>query len=278
ANILATVSAIINAQTTLWGGVFIADPSNADRTTVDVLSWPLDTEHTTSTWLNVINDLLAAIGYRGLWCDENGNYRADPYVPPASRAIEYTLDAGSTDQAAFNDPQYARHEIVSTAQRLYTFDTFNVPNWWRFVQNNTTVAPVEGAGQYTVTDISGGPTSQLIIGRVVKAPVQFLDAATQVDLVTQGDAIVAADRNVAETIQVDTAPLPIAGHFDVLGYSDEFIPETSFRKAMAQSWSLPITGGDMTWMLRSIRVCGRTAMCRPRRAAPPTTAGCIGAG
>jgi len=34
----------------------------------------------------VINELLASIGYRGLWCDENGNYRADRYIPPAQRA------------------------------------------------------------------------------------------------------------------------------------------------------------------------------------------------
>jgi hypothetical protein len=253
ANILATVSTILDAQTTLWGGVFIADPARADGTTATLMSWPLDTTHTGTTWLNVINDLLAAIGYRGLWCDENGNYRADPYVAPAQRALEYMLDAGFTDQAAYNDAYFEQHQIVSPAQRTYTYDTWNTPNWWRFVQNNPTTAPVEGNGQYTVQDIDGGPTSQLIVGRVIKAPVQYLDAATQADLVTQGNAVVVADRNVAETVQMNTAPLPIAGHFDVVGYSDEFMPDTPERKLMAQSWSLPLTGGDMTWMFRSIR-------------------------
>jgi hypothetical protein len=36
----------------------------------------LDEEWTT---LRVCNDLLDSIGYRGLWCDENGAYRSEPY-------------------------------------------------------------------------------------------------------------------------------------------------------------------------------------------------------
>ena len=253
ANHLATVVSIINAQTTQWGGAFIYDPSNADRTLPTLMSWPMDSSHTTTTWLNIINDLLAAIGYRGLWCDQDGNYRTEPYIAPPSRAKEYLLDAGNTARALINDAYSAQHQIVSTEQRQYSYDTWNVPNWWRFVVSNSTATPVEGAGQYTVQDISGGPTSQLVVGRVIRAPVQFLDAATQTDLVTQGNAIVTADKDVAETIQMNTAPLPIAGHFDVVGYSDEFLPDNQDRKLLAQSWTLPLAGGDMTWIFRSIR-------------------------
>jgi hypothetical protein len=253
ANYLGTVNGIITAQTTGWGGAFVADPTNNDDTLPSLMSWPLDSTHNATTWLNVINDLLAAIGYRGLWCDQDGNYRADPYVEPARRAVEYQLDAGTTDRGTANDPAYAAHQIVSDAQRTYTYDTWNIPNWWRFVRSDPVVKPVEGNGQYTVQDVSGGPTSQQVVGRVIRAPVQYLDASSQATLVTQGNAIVAADRNVAETLQVNTASLPVAGHFDVLGYSDEFFPDDPERKMLAQSWVLPLAGGDMTWTLRSIR-------------------------
>src|SRR5690606_24348911 len=45
-----------------------------------------------ATWLRVINDLLAMIGYRGLWADEQGRFRSRPYRPPTEFGPEWTFD------------------------------------------------------------------------------------------------------------------------------------------------------------------------------------------
>jgi hypothetical protein len=131
-----------------------------------------------------------------------------------------------------------------------------VPNWWRFVQNGLSFAPIEGSGQYTVTDTSS-PTGSDTTGMVIRKPV-FLDATDQANLVSQGDLIVAADKNVAETITLETAPLPIAGHADVLLYSNPRLPGGTVRKLVADSWSLPLAGSPlaMSWAFTTVAVSG----------------------
>jgi len=81
-NVLAAVANVIDAAGFAWQGVLIADQSRNDAVTANDMVWPLASD-TIYTYLTVINELLASIGYRGLWCDENGNYRADRYIPLA---------------------------------------------------------------------------------------------------------------------------------------------------------------------------------------------------
>lgn len=47
----------------------------------------------TDTWLTVINDLLEACGYGHLYCDMNGWFRAEPWIPPDER-IEAAVYGG----------------------------------------------------------------------------------------------------------------------------------------------------------------------------------------
>lgn len=49
------------------------------------------------TWLQVVNDLLKAIGYGSLWADRHGRLRVEPYVPPGERP---TVRAYGADAAA----------------------------------------------------------------------------------------------------------------------------------------------------------------------------------
>lgn len=220
----------------------LLDGTATGKTLPIAMSWPLvnietgtdgkKDQSSVSTWLRVINDLLAAIGYRGVWADENGVYRSEPYQQPSVRGVEWTLDADS------------RATLVG-ADRTRIADQWKRNNRWVFIQRNLAgdppPAPVEGAGIYTVTE----PTSGLVWTRV-----EEMDAADQAALIVQGDAIVAADRRRTETLKVTTAPLPIAGHYDVLTYAD--VALGGARKVQAIRWSLPLGGGDMTWDLEVV--------------------------
>jgi hypothetical protein len=206
---------------------------------------------TSPTWLDLVNQLLASIGYLALWADENGIFRSSPATLPALRSVEFILGAGDTPQVEFLDRKWFYHTVVSPLNRTMTRDTWGVPNQWRFIQNGLDFAPVEGQGQYTVNDLSGTPTSQTVVGRTV-LKVVYLDAVDQDSLQTQGDLIVDADKSISETFVINTVPLPIAGHMDILQYMDPNLPGDPVRKVMATRWTLPLDGSDMTWNLQTI--------------------------
>jgi hypothetical protein len=80
------------------------------------------------------------------------------------------------------------------------------------------------------------------------APVQFLDASGQADIVSQGNKIVQDDSYPTETVKFSTARLPIAGHFDMIQLLDPTLPgSTPARNLVAQSWELPWWDGPMNW-------------------------------
>ena len=177
------------------------------------------------SWLRIINDLLAEIGYRGIWANADGELRSEPYMAPASRAVEWTLDTGD---AATN---------IVGEDRTESADVWKAPNWWRFVRKGMTTKPTEGAGLYTVQNVNDGPTSQTSLGRTVRKVV-YLDAADQATLVAQGDQIVATDRQVTRTFDLSLDPLPAMGHFDIF----QLVDGGTARKCVAHSWTLPLDG------------------------------------
>jgi hypothetical protein len=200
--------------------------------------WP-QTSSESPTWIEVVNRLLARIGYRGIWCDQNGAFRSGPYVKPALRPSEWTFDVGSLQVG------------IVASNRSVAADVWGVPNWWRVIRNDMTTTPVEGAGRYTTTNALAGAASIASLGRIVRAPVQYLDAASQTDLVTQGNKIKSAAMSVPEIITARLSPFPIAWHFDRVTYSDAALGTD--RPAQCRSWSLPLDGGDMDYVLESVR-------------------------
>lgn len=224
----------------------LLDSSGINSVLATDLPFPL-TSSESPTWIKVINDLLAAISYRGIWCDENGAFRSEPLVNPAQRPSEWTFKVGDLLTG------------VVSADRNVVADLWNAPNWWRFVANGLTVEPVEivtypsmssNNGQYTVENLTTGPSSQASVGRVIHAPVVFLDAVDDTSLKAQGDALVAAAQRTTEVISLKLSPFPIAGHFDVVTYSD--VALGADRKAQCRSWDLPLDGSDATYILETI--------------------------
>lgn len=211
--------------------------------------WPLDSTDNQTRWLDVINDLLAAIAFQPIWADQVGAYRSGPNLDPAARPIEFILGAGYTPAVGYLDPNWNLHTIVRNEDRVITRDSWNAPNRWTFIQNNLDFEPVVGSGKYVVNNTATGPTSQAALGgRVIQAAVQFLDASGQADLQAQGDKIVADAINGTESLNFYTAPLPLAAHFDILQLMDPTLPGTTAqRKLVNNKWELPLFGADMSW-------------------------------
>ena len=189
-----------------------------------------------TTWLDIINDLLGSINYRNLWADENGNFRSTPATLPSLRAVEWILDTSDNTK-----------NIVAP-KRDVTADVFDAHNWWRFVRTPMSVKPVEGAGIYTVQNVSNGRTSQTALGRTIKAPIQFLAAADQTSLAAQGDAIVAADQRVSRTFTISIDPLPVAGHLDIVQFKDN----GSSDICQVDSWVIDLKGAPAQWILEAV--------------------------
>jgi hypothetical protein len=162
-----------------------------------------------------------------------------PYVTPSQRQIEYTFDL--TDE----------YNIVAES-RTSDEDVFDVPNWWRFVMNGLTAAPVEGTNQYTYIDGNPGhATSYPNRQRYIKS-INFIDAADYPTLVASAQVTIDSDLSPAATFNVSTSPFPLAWHFDQILYADPNLPNL-YNRVQAQSWELALDGtADSTWIWEAI--------------------------
>lgn len=147
---LVDVSYTVAAGTVILTAVATVIASAGESITVDAsntaalgsaMVWPAGTSK-----LQIVNDLLAAMNFNALWVDGVGNYRATPYVVPASRSISYEL---------LNLPR----ELVDGAKSIYTDvwsrdrDLYKVPNKVITIQSGTgSSEPLTGLATNTVTD------------------------------------------------------------------------------------------------------------------------------
>lgn len=223
----AVLQAITDSGAT--GGAPLLDGTAQDKTLPTPMVWVLDPSRPTR-YIDIVNDLLAAVSYRGLWADANGRFRSEPYQSPVVRPPAWTLD--------LSDP---RTQIVSQNRR-FTTDAWRPTNWWRFIQRGLPTQPIEDAGLYTV-DLSGG-------GAKYKS-VHALDVANQESLEAAGDAIVQTALQLSNTLVIETGPLPLLGHFDVLAYRDPAF--TGEMRLQTRSYRIPLRGDqDVTLTLEVV--------------------------
>lgn len=83
--------------------------TESDKTLVNPVVWEAGT-----TKLQMVNDLLKAINYFSLWVDGYGYFRADPYVAPQYRSVDWIF---ADDEESIYLPNFAHEQ-----------DLFNVPN------------------------------------------------------------------------------------------------------------------------------------------------------
>lgn len=208
----------------------VIDPAKADVVLPSARVWPMEEQ---TTWLTVVNTLLDAIGYQGIWSDWDGQLRCQAYQPPSERAAEwtYTVDGAASQLAP---------------ERTVERDLFSTPNRWVAVRSNLTdqAAPVEGAGVYTYTQWTGGPTSVEARGGRVITRMLSLEAADQDSLIAAAQRSIDADQRIATKISCSTSPNPLHWHFDRLALDDPEVGPVAQMQGTA--WSLPLGGGDQT--------------------------------
>lgn len=193
-------------------------------------TWPFDDR---TTWLTIVNDLLQAIGYAGIWSDWDGRLRCEPYQTPRERAEEWTYDT---------DPDTS---MLST-NRVVTQELTKAPNRWVFYQQNRTdgAPPVDGDGRYEYINQFSGQTSVEARGGRTVSRVVGLDVADHAALEASAQRTIDADIQVATHIDAETAPNPLHWHFDVLRMDDPAVGPPA--KVLGKSWTLPLNGDDMT--------------------------------
>lgn len=191
--------------------------------------WPIDDK---TRWLSIINDLLSAIGYQGMWSDWDGRLRAQAYQSPMARLSEWTYDT---------DPLTS----IMDPDRVYTRDYFDSPNRWVFVRNNNidAAAPVEGNGIFSYVNQFTGDTSVLARGGRVTTKVTFVEAADHAALVRAGQVTIDADITVKQSVSLATAPNPMHWHFDRLTVNDAAMGQS--LDALSTQWTLPLDGSNM---------------------------------
>lgn len=196
-------------------------------------SWAFD-DHT--TWLNIVNDLLAAVGYQGIWSDWDGRLRMQPYAAPVSRPAEWVYDA-----------EPATSMIAS--KRAAVRDWFDAPNRWVFfwAKDPATAPPVDGNGLYVFVNQTNGPTSVAARGRTISARPQQVDAVDQAALVALAGQSIDADMRLKTTFEVATFPNPLHWHFDKTTLADPALGPV--QDVLSVSWSLPLNGADMTHVM-----------------------------
>lgn len=191
------------------------------------------------TELTTVNDLLGKIGYRALWVDRDGWYRAETYRSPSDLPVvwDYSTDSPTTTVGQ---------------QRTSTADFYGAAN--QVVGVRDVVAddlPETDAGLVARTNEVDGPTSIAARGgRTIRREItgQYADHES---LVTAVEAALEVEKRVAQLVTINVSHNPIHSHFDVVNLRDDAIGVNG--RFLVTDWVLPFsTGQDMKLSLRAI--------------------------
>jgi hypothetical protein len=190
------------------------------------------------TWLRIVNELLAMIGYRGVWVDRNGWFRSAPYVSPVDQAPMWTYDTSSA-------------ATTVGPERSEEADFFRTPNRWEVVRDDPSLLllPSDGDGIVVLDNVDQGPTSQQARRRIISRTVH-VQASSQQALEARARQLRDTDSHVHRYLELMVGPNPNHFHFDVVRVID---PELDANGRWAvQSWSLPLDGGWMRLRARAV--------------------------
>lgn len=227
---LVAVAEILTERGFIDGLSFLIDQTAAASVLPSAKTWALDEQ---ITWLTVVNDLLSAIGYAGIWSDWNGALRCTPYINPRDRGTEWVYDTGE-----FTAMLAPRRTIIR--------DFFETPNRWVAVRSNIVegAAPAEGDGIFTYVNTATGLTSVGARGGRTITRILSIDAADQAGLVAAAQISIDADLRLTTIIEAVTFPNPLHWHFDKLLIADD--SAGPYANVLGTKWTLPLSGEDMT--------------------------------
>ena len=187
-----------------------------------------------TTKLTAVNQLLKEINYTSIWVDENGYFRAAPYVIPTSREIEY---------------EYRNNSIsLINTEATQEEDLFAVPNKWiRVVSNPEKTVLVSS---YT-NDSATSKTSTINRGRTIVNYESVDDIADQTTLDAYVKRIAYESSNIFGYFKFSTALMPQHSFLDCI-----YVEHTEFgisTKYIETSWEMDLqVGGQMNHNLRRV--------------------------
>lgn len=177
-----------------------------------------------TTKFKIINDLLAAINYTGLWFDGAGVARATPYVSPAAAASAYTY---ATD--AFS-------VVVPEAEQ--TIDIYGVPNRWVLLVST----PDRPTLRSVITNTNPlSATSTVSRGRTI-TKVVLDDAVNQTTLDARAAKMMELDSLAYSVYHWQTGLMPVHEYLDIvtLDYPDMNVSNVKLQETR---WSMDLSQG-----------------------------------
>lgn len=186
--------------------------------------------------LKIVNELLAAINYLGLWFDSHGAARLQPYVAPEEGKVgEEYLD---------NEKSILFPQITSS------LDLFDVPNHWVLVVSEPDREPLRA--EYTNTN-PDSPTSTVSRGITVtdfRTTDQSVDQPT-LDAAVRRLAVEASQ--VYEKVTLETRLMPHHEHLETIRVRARSLDV--FDDYQEVAWKMELkAGGRMTHELRKLVV------------------------
>lgn len=207
---------------------YTIDPARQDTLAPSAKGWPIDES---TTWLTIVNELLAAVGYRSIYSDWYGRLICEALVDVMSAAPEWTYDRG----------QYTSQMVPG---QIITHDYFATPNRWVGIQgsnSDTAAVPVEGAGVFTYVNNNDGETSVVERDQVITR-VLTITAADQAALVAAVMSAVSTDKIVGTIIEAQTSGNPLHWHLDVVSVETLELGVVRMRDTR---WSMNLLTGAM---------------------------------
>lgn len=209
------------------------DNARAADVLSEARSWALEFD---GTYLDVVNDLLTMVGYEQLWMTAGGLPTSSPRVSADAKTVVWRYDAQSPTT------------LVRDDGRGVVADFTDAPNQWQFWRADVDRddPPVIGDGLYVVNNESQGPSSQAARGGLIVRSSNDgpIEAASQIDLETNGDAIVAAEIEGVTTYRWQSDVNPYHGHRDTLEIIDR--QQGVASRFTHVSWELDVVGLSMT--------------------------------
>lgn len=201
---LAKGTPYISAITTLLASAGIDTVMAADSN--DILTTDREDWDEGTSYLDIINQLLAEIAFDPLWFDASGVARLTMHAEPNVSNVKHTYASGKNSIIAAD---------CNIGQDLYSpYNVFKV-----IVSNADLETPMVAT---SVNDSVSSPVSVPRLGRRILAPIKKLDnIASQAALQAYADKMRFESQLATETITYTTANTPTHGYADVVALEHE---------------------------------------------------------
>lgn len=172
----------------LSGAGYANAVTDSTETLKSALAWPAGT-----SYLRIVNDLLAAINYFSVYADGNGIFRCEPYVRPQDRTPSFAF---RDDSQGIYSPQFSR-----------LHDTFSVPN--RFLAIGTVEGEALPPVAYATDDDPASPYSYESRNIRITEVEENVDATSPAVLQAYVDRRLSELQRSTRTLSISHLPIPV---------------------------------------------------------------------